>query len=1134
MIRRPTRRGALAVGALVVGLALGVAAAHVLAPWSGQPEQNSQTDPTPPVGAGPGPAARGAVGLDSERGRPAFAARFGTDDHGGHRQSWSVVQATSGLVYVANTNGVLEYDGVEWRLISVPNDRARAVATGPDGAVYVGGEGTAGFLVPDSTGRQAYRELIGADVIDGGIVWEAFADADGVTFQTLDRLVRVERGAVVDVEQAPSGRRFHKAFSAAGGLYVRLEGVGLLRYHADALHPIPGGEAFAETPARALFDADGRPGGPLLVVTDDELFRLDPATANPAVPVPTAATALLRETRAYHGCPLGPAAGPGRLLAVTTLGGGVLVLDAAGRLVQHLGPASGLTPDDLVLGCAADAQGGLWLALSEGVARIDAAAPLSVYDDALGLPGFVYDVARHGGRMYAATERGVYRLRPSADGAPVRFEPVRHDGADLGQAWALLPTGRGLLVAATDGVFAVEGDRARRVLSETAFTLAPTPGAVYAGLASGVAVLRLSDGEWAPDGRLDAINGEVRSVEPDGVGGAWVAERGGRLAHVGRDSSPVRLLDADDGVPPDLAFVERVGETILAVAEDGPYRVATDGGAVSIARDTALTRLVQSVTSDLSDGFSMIEDAEGRLWVAGQERTRAFTRSSDGWADVTPASLRALTDIKAVETEGETVWVAAGDLYRLAAGGHGRYALPVPTHVRSVEADGAELPSGSGAVTAPYGQTVRLRFAASAYNDPGDTEYRTQLAGHDEAPSPWSAERYRDYTNLPPGDYTFHVEGRTAQGTRTVPAAVRLTVPAPWYLTPWAVALGALLAVSAVGAVAQVVSARHRRRADAEFERAEAEAARAEAEAARAEAEVRAAAAERARADEHARLAAELRRQDQLKDEMLSNASHELRTPLTAILGYSEFLAEYEGGDPDDVRDLASHMLSGGRRLLHTVNDLLDNARLRAGKVEIHPEDLDVADVARSVVRELRPLAAKKGLDLFVLPEDLALPARLDPDALARVVTNLVSNAVKFTAGGRVVVSVDGDDHDVRLTVRDTGRGIGEAFLPRLFEPYEQESVGYGREAEGTGLGLSITARLAELMGGRVEVESEVGSGSTFRVTLPRYDMREEEPPETDPHGLHAGDGAVSAALASLLEGTGGEPPTERAAERPS
>ena len=1132
MTRRPTRRGALVGGALAVGLALGVAAAHVAAPWSAQPELAPPADIVAPAGAAP--AVVGTVGFDPERGRPAFAARFGPDDHGGHRQSWDVAQAMSGLVYVANSNGVLEYDGADWRLINIPGHRARAVAAGPGGAVYVGGDGTAGVLIPDSTGRPIYRETIGADVLDGAAVWGAFADADGVTFQAHDRLVRVEGGAVVDVERAPEGRRFHKAFSAAGRLYVRLEGTGLLRYQSGTLRPVPGGEAFAETPARALLDVDGRPGGPLLVVTDDELYRLDPSDTNSVVPTPTAATALLRETRAYHGCPLGPAEGPGRLLAVTTLGGGVLVLDADGRLVQHLGPASGLTPDDLVLGCAADAQGGLWLALSEGVARIDAAAPLSAYDDALGLPGFVYDVGRHRGRVYAATERGLYWLRPSADGAPARFFPVHHDGADLGQAWALLSTPSGLLVAATEGVFAVEGARARRVLGETAFALAPVGGAVYAGLADGVVVLRLAGGGWAPDGRLDAIDGEVRSILPDGAGGAWVAERGGRLAHVGRGGHPVRLLGAADGVPTGLAFVERAGESFVAVADDGPYRVLSDGVAVRVARDSALTRLVRSVVPDLDDGLTMASDAEGRLWIAGRDRLRAFVPSAGGWADVTPAPLRSLSGVRAVEAEGGAVWVTAGDLYRLAPSGLGRYALPVPAHVRSVEADGTELPSGGGDGTAPYGQTVRLRFAAAAYNDPGGTEYRTRLAGHDEDPSAWSTERYRDYTNLPPGDYVFQVEGRTAQGTPTTPAAVRLTVPAPWYLTAWAVGLGVLLAVSAVGAVAQVVSARHRRRADAEFARAEAEAARAEAEAARAEAEVRAAAAERARADEHARLAAELRRQDQLKDEMLSNASHELRTPLTAILGYSEFLAEYEGGDPDDVRDLASHMLSGGRRLLHTVNDLLDNARLRAGKVEIHPDELDAADVARSVVRELRPLAAKKGLDLFVLPEGLALPVRLDPDALARIITNLVSNAVKFTNEGRVVVSVDGDDHDVRLTVRDTGRGIGEAFLPRLFEPYEQESVGYGREAEGTGLGLSITARLAELMGGRVEVESEVGAGSTFRVTLPRYDVREGEPSGTDPHALHAGDGAVSAALASLLDGTGGEPPTERAAEWPS
>ena len=177
-------------------------------------------------------------------------------------------------------------------------------------------------------------------------------------------------------------------------------------------------------------------------------------------------------------------------------------------------------------------------------------------------------------------------------------------------------------------------------------------------------------------------------------------------------------------------------------------------------------------------------------------------------------------------------------------------------------------------------------------------------------------------------------------------------------------------------------------------------------------------------------------------------------------------------------------MLSGSRRLLHTVNDILDIARLRSGRVELVPVEADAAEVARSVAAELRPLALKKGVALLV-HADGPIPATLDPSAFARVVTNLISNGVKFTERGTVTVSVGAEGREVVLDVADTGCGMAPEFLPRLYETFEQESTGYRRAAEGSGLGMSITARLVELMDGTITVESEPGEGTTFQVRVP-------------------------------------------------
>ena len=227
---------------------------------------------------------------------------------------------------------------------------------------------------------------------------------------------------------------------------------------------------------------------------------------------------------------------------------------------------------------------------------------------------------------------------------------------------------------------------------------------------------------------------------------------------------------------------------------------------------------------------------------------------------------------------------------------------------------------------------------------------------------------------------------------------------------------------------------------------------------------------------------------DKLKDDFLANTSHELRTPLTAILGFAAVLQEELDGD---LQHFASMIRRGGERLLDTVNAMLDMARLQADAVDVHLIDLDVVEAASEVVRGLEPLAEEKGLFVRVMPESIAVPARMDRFGLERILVNLVGNAIKFTDEGGVTVLVDATDDEVHLVVRDTGIGIEREALPELFEEFQQASTGYGRTHEGNGLGLAITQRLVHMLGGEIVVESRVGGGTTFRITLPRYDRRE-------------------------------------------
>ncbi|NNF57380.1 MAG: PAS domain-containing protein [Rhodothermaceae bacterium] len=256
--------------------------------------------------------------------------------------------------------------------------------------------------------------------------------------------------------------------------------------------------------------------------------------------------------------------------------------------------------------------------------------------------------------------------------------------------------------------------------------------------------------------------------------------------------------------------------------------------------------------------------------------------------------------------------------------------------------------------------------------------------------------------------------------------------------------------------------------------------------------------AEHARAEsEQARLAAERARAEaeemaQLKSAFLANMSHEIRTPLTAIIGFAQVLGEEVS---PAQRDLVAPIEQSGKRLLATLNSVLDLARLKSEGVQLHVEPVDVAEEAHDLVMLLQPMAQEKGLALMVHAPVQGLVALADRSALHRVLTNLLSNAIKFTDTGRVMLSVKAEETHIRIRVRDTGRGISAEFLPQLFEEFRQESTGTTRSHEGSGLGLAITRGLVELMGGTITVQSAVGEGTLFSVHLPRPNPSQPEKP---------------------------------------
>jgi signal transduction histidine kinase len=225
------------------------------------------------------------------------------------------------------------------------------------------------------------------------------------------------------------------------------------------------------------------------------------------------------------------------------------------------------------------------------------------------------------------------------------------------------------------------------------------------------------------------------------------------------------------------------------------------------------------------------------------------------------------------------------------------------------------------------------------------------------------------------------------------------------------------------------------------------------------------------------------------KSQFLTTMSHELRTPLNAIAGYSDLLlggvrGELSGAQIADIERIKR----SGQHLLSLINDILNFAKIEAGQVEFDVERTPVSRLITGLDELVAPQVALRGLHIAIVPADPSLVVLGDVEKIRQILLNLLSNAVKFTeSGGEIVLTTDADDAVVRISVRDTGRGISSEQLATIFDPFVQVDRHLTPTSQqGVGLGLAISRDLARRMNGELTVDSTLGGGSTFTLTLPR------------------------------------------------
>jgi signal transduction histidine kinase/ligand-binding sensor domain-containing protein/DNA-binding response OmpR family regulator len=376
---------------------------------------------------------------------------------------------------------------------------------------------------------------------------------------------------------------------------------------------------------------------------------------------------------------------------------------------------------------------------------------------------------------------------------------------------------------------------------------------------------------------------------------------------------------------------------------------------------------------------------------------------------------------------------------------------------------------------------ISFEFAALSYVSPERNQHAYMMEGVDRGWVYCGTRRFASYPNLAPGEYVFRVKGSNNEGIwNEAGTSITIVITPPWWQSRWAYGFYLLALVGAAYGGWKIQMRRVRVRHEYEMSRFEAR---------------------------------KLQEVDEMKSRFFANISHEFRTPLTLILGPVKQIIERT--TEDDMKDDLGVVYRNAKRLLGLVNQLLDLSTLESGSMKLRTIPQNIIPLLKALTVSFTSYAERKRIALNVRTGEDDIRVYIDRDKIEKIVTNILSNALKFTPeGGRIEVNTTRDEHFVNISISDTGIGIPVGQIPKIFDRFYQVDGSHTRAQEGTGIGLSLTKELVELHKGHIEVESEEGKGTTFVIRIPlgkEHLKREEigEPEKDEAQSAGAGPGSI-------------------------
>ncbi len=1028
--------------------------------------------------------AQPSMTLDPDKAITQYDVERWTTEHGlPMKRVSSITQTSDGYIWLGTQEGIVRFDGFTFdvfdkRQTGLESKTVTAVLEDGRGTLWIGTvaglsryrNGRFETLTVDDGLADNYISTLLED--DSGRIWagsydEGISIIDGRSIAVLDDQTGLTSNSISALYQ-----------DVAGSVWIGTTDAGIMKFADDGIVSYSTDSAL---PNDGITSIGGNDDGTLWIGTKDGFVILENRTFRTYTADDGLAGNVIR--------------------AVREDAAGTLWIGSEGGLTRYRGgrfePQVGIDDLGSVLAIHEDTEGSLWIGTQRGGLFRLQDGKFTSFTTSEGLGGnSVYSVYEdvNGDVWIGTLGGGVSRIRDdnvstlSDDSGLNARNVVSLYGSDDGTIW-LGTTG--------DGLLRYRGGILRQYSNEDGLPgngvytiLEDARGHLWLG-AGRAGLVRFDGRDFDTFTTADGLtDNSVTALTVGTEEHLWVGTYYGGLNLV-KNGQVVATYTTDNGLPNNYV-------SSMYLDEEGILWIGTREGGLTRLKDGELTSVTveQGLFNDTI--LQILEDDEGDLWMSSNRGLSRISKANahavlDGSRSTLESTVYDRSDgLKTIEFNGGSQpagWKdRQGRLWFASTKGVVRVdplqlrhnEVPPPVTIEQVLVMEEGVRTDTAAVLAPGNNNVEFDFVGLSFIANDEVIYRYMLEGIDQHWIDAGSRRQAFYTNLPPGDYTFRVMARNADGIWSErPAAFSFYLKPFFYQTAWFAALMGILLVL-VGVAIYQIRIRHLKALQLDLEATVRDRTRDLREEKRKVEESKSVIEEQAD---------QLRELDRVKMRFFGNISHEFRTPLTLNIGPLEnALSGLYGPIPEGLRGQLSIMLRNARRLLRLINQLLDISKLESGRMDLHPKRIDLVQFVEGVSISFMAYAEKAGIGLKFEAADEVVPATFDPEAMEKVFYNILSNAIKFTPeGGRVDISVattnDGAGAEVRIS--DSGVGIPAEELPHIFDRFRQVEGSSSTVQQGTGIGLALVKELVELHGGSIVVKSEAGHGAEFTIAIP-------------------------------------------------